>query len=184
MPRPRSGYGLTESPLLGGPELGIRQPTRSELQRLSSFCRGAAQGGVRGHEHRRGIQAIADRTHSGSDLASPLVRLGLPTFKYGVCRPGDRLPGQWRERNVLKVALYAILVACAVIWDAEVDVLNLYDTFSWILAFFVIELNVPGFESGCVIGRHPGEALQPQACILRFPAREELPPHGNIMRIS
>jgi hypothetical protein len=68
------------------------------------------------------------------------------TLEYDVYWPGEFRQGEWRKRNILKTVLYAILLVCAVIWGTEGDVLNFYDAFLWILAFFVIELNVFGFE--------------------------------------
>jgi hypothetical protein len=67
-------------------------------------------------------------------------------LEYDVYWPGEFRPGEWRKRNLLKILLYGILIVCAVIWGTEGDVLNFYDAFLWILAFFVIELNVFGFE--------------------------------------
>lgn len=67
-------------------------------------------------------------------------------LEYDVYWPGEFRKGEWRKRNILKTVLYAILLVCAIIWGTEGDVLNFYDAFLWILAFFVIELNVFGFE--------------------------------------
>jgi hypothetical protein len=51
----------------------------------------------------------------------------------------------WRKRRLhhaLKTALYAGLVAIAVTWGVQEDILNFYDAFLWIVCFFAIEMNV------------------------------------------
>ena len=42
----------------------------------------------------------------------------------------------------LKMALYSILLAAAVYWWFLGDILDFWDSFLWIVAFFFIELNL------------------------------------------
>ena len=42
----------------------------------------------------------------------------------------------------LKMGLYGILLACAVYWWFLGDILDFWDSFLWIVAFFFIELNL------------------------------------------
>jgi hypothetical protein len=65
---------------------------------------------------------------------------------YDVYAPGQFGTGEWKLRNTLKIGLYALLIGCAIYWGATGEVLDFYDAFLWILAFFAIELNVFGFE--------------------------------------
>jgi hypothetical protein len=66
---------------------------------------------------------------------------------YDVYAPGEFNSKEWSIRSYLKFGLYAILIACAIYWGATGEVLDFYDAFLWILAFFVIELNVFGYEA-------------------------------------
>jgi hypothetical protein len=65
---------------------------------------------------------------------------------YDVYAPGKFESKEWAIRNWIKGALYAVLIACAIYWGATGEVLDFYDAFLWILAFFALELNVFGFE--------------------------------------
>lgn len=52
---------------------------------------------------------------------------------------------RWRAgrlHHAVKIILYAGLVAIAIIWGMQGDILNFYDAFLWIVCFFAIELNL------------------------------------------
>lgn len=52
---------------------------------------------------------------------------------------------QWRGRwlhHAVKFLFYAGLIAIAIVWGMQGDILNFYDAFLWIVCFFAIELNL------------------------------------------
>lgn len=73
---------------------------------------------------------------------------------YDVYAPGDYEKAEWKIRNAIKTALYAILLAIALWWGYEglqseaglVGLLDFYDAALWIACFAVIELNVFDYE--------------------------------------
>ena len=68
---------------------------------------------------------------------------------YQMYAPGTYEKGEYRLLSVIKVMLYLILIACAVLWTVSSDkALDAADAWLWLLCFAVIELNVFGFESG------------------------------------
>ncbi len=83
------------------------------------------------------------------DLANSLVWLIVcATIIYDVFVPGEFGSREWKLRNGIKMALYAILGLIALYWGITGDWLDFYDAVLWILCFLVIELNIFKFESG------------------------------------
>lgn len=89
------------------------------------------------------------------DLLNSVTWLAVCAFlAYDVYAPGDYQGLQWKVRNALKSALYAILVGVALWWGWEgmqnesslVGLLDFYDAALWIACFAVIELNVFDYE--------------------------------------
>lgn len=77
------------------------------------------------------------------DFINASLWLGvILTIAIDVYRNGQ---GQWHAHwlhHAVKFALYAGLIAIAVIWGMQGDILNFYDAFLWIVCFFAIELNL------------------------------------------
>jgi hypothetical protein len=72
-----------------------------------------------------------------------------------VHRPSHYGSAPWRARNAVKGGLYLGLVACAVYWAIDGDLLDFYDATLWIVCFAVVELNIFSFEQKVEEGRHP-----------------------------
>ena len=67
-------------------------------------------------------------------------------LQYEIYSPNHYKRDGWTFINILKVALYTALFIFAVLWGVEGKALDFYDSFLWILSFFVIEMNVFNFE--------------------------------------
>ena len=89
------------------------------------------------------------------DLLNSVTWLAVcAVLAYDVYSPGDYHGWEWKLRNTVKGALYAILVGVAVWWGWEglqedsslVGLLDFYDAALWIACFAVIELNVFDYE--------------------------------------
>lgn len=72
--------------------------------------------------------------------------LVILVLQYDVYFPGHYGQNEWTARNSIKIALYAALFVFAIIWGIQGEALDFYDSFLWILSFFVIEMNVFNFE--------------------------------------
>lgn len=75
------------------------------------------------------------------------------TLEYDVRTHADYGSRQWHVRNAIKLALYGLLAAYAIIWAINGEWLDAGDAALWMLAFFVIELNVFGFERHLIEAR-------------------------------
>lgn len=81
------------------------------------------------------------------DLANSVTWiLVILVLQYDVHFPGHYGQSEWTARNSIKIALYAALFVFAIIWGVQGEALDFYDSFLWILSFFVIEMNVFNFE--------------------------------------
>jgi hypothetical protein len=81
------------------------------------------------------------------DLANSITWiLVILVLQYDVYFPGHYGHNEWTARNILKIALYGSLFVFAIIWGIQGEALDFYDSFLWILSFFVIEMNVFNFE--------------------------------------
>lgn len=80
------------------------------------------------------------------------------SLAYDLYAPGEYGSREWRARAWLKGALYAALVAMAVLYGLAGEWLDTYDAALWILCFFVIELNIFRFETGPSGGAPTGAA--------------------------
>jgi hypothetical protein len=81
------------------------------------------------------------------DLANSITWiLVILVLQYDVYFPGHYDHSEWTIRNIIKIALYVALFVFAITWGIQGEVLDFYDSFLWILSFFVIEMNVFNFE--------------------------------------
>ena len=81
------------------------------------------------------------------DLANSITWiLVILVLQYDVYFPGHYGHNEWTARNILKIALYGSLFVFSIIWGVQGEALDFYDSFLWILSFFVIEMNVFNFE--------------------------------------
>lgn len=72
--------------------------------------------------------------------------LVILVLQYDVYFPGHYGQSEWTARNSIKITLYAALFIFALLWGIQGEALDFYDSFLWILSFFVIEMNVFNFE--------------------------------------
>lgn len=69
------------------------------------------------------------------------------TLEYDVYFPGNYGSAEWKIRNYLKISLYGALFLYCMLWlTIGDDPLDFFDSFLWLLAFIVIELNIFGYE--------------------------------------
>lgn len=81
------------------------------------------------------------------DLANSITWiLVILVLQYDVHFPGHYGQSEWTKRNIIKLVLYGALFCFAVMWGIQGEALDFYDSFLWILSFFVIEMNVFNFE--------------------------------------
>jgi hypothetical protein len=87
------------------------------------------------------------RTQEWLDFANAVVWLLIcGAIGYDMYAPGAYGAVEWRVRNGIKMALYATLVAIAILWAIEGDLLDFYDAVLWIFCFALVELNIFKFE--------------------------------------
>ena len=81
------------------------------------------------------------------DLANAITWILIVlVLQYEIYSPNHHEKDGWSFRSVLKVVLYTALFVFAVVWGVKGKALDFYDSFLWILSFFIIEMNVFNFE--------------------------------------
>ncbi len=81
------------------------------------------------------------------DLANSIVWiLIVMIITYDIYKPSTTEQGL-KLRVTIKTILYSLIFLFALKWLIDGELLDFYDAVMWILAFFVIELNIFKFES-------------------------------------
>lgn len=80
------------------------------------------------------------------DVVNSIVWLAISaTIWRDILTPVAIESSAQRQRNAIKLALYAATFVCAVLWGIEGALLDFYDAALWILCFFAIEMNLLRF---------------------------------------